>query len=75
MSARYLVHLRNGTRVEAEDVEWAPSRVRVVQITHRIEHDDDANISRQVRDGVRVRQYPAAAVKFIEELDPPEAKR
>jgi len=71
---RYRVHLRgNRGRLDAVDVDWLTGRLRVVLSARRLEVDHDAGEGHHVPDGVRVREYPAAAVNYVEDLDPPEA--
>ena len=67
---RYRVNLRNGDRLDAIDVEWLARRVRVTLPAWRHDEDPDTGTVTRVRDGERVREYPAGAVKFVEDLEP-----
>ena len=67
---RYRVLLRNGDRLDAVDVEWLHRRVRVtLPVWRHDEHPDTGTVTR-VRDGERVREYPAGNVRFVEDLEP-----
>lgn len=72
---RYRVHLRRGYPVDAIDIDWRPGRLRVILPARRLELDHEANDGTHVRDGVTVREYPLAAVRFVDDRCAPEARR
>lgn len=72
---RYRVFLKKGERLDVRNVEWLPGRLRVVQDQHRHEVDEESGDARKLPDGVRVREYPAGAVTFVEDLQPPEGEQ
>jgi hypothetical protein len=67
-AAGYRVHLRRGKAVHAVDVEWLPRRVRATVPITRAQVDDSTGEARRAVERVEVREYPEAAVAYVEVL-------
>lgn len=68
---RYIVRLRDGTKLEAVDVEWQTGRVRVTVVQTRWEYDNARNEAWRVPVGLRHRVFPVSRIDDVEDLDEP----
>ncbi len=65
MSARYVVVLKDGGRLDALDVELVPGWTRLLVQRSRVEVDEDARVGRAVLAGATWEAIPAARVRKV----------
>jgi hypothetical protein len=72
-AVRFRLYLSKGDTLGAIAVDERRGWLRVTRPAWRLEEDLDARTAQKVQDGITVRTYPAGAIRYVEDLEPPEA--